>query len=161
MKREFRWAKHSEFFSPQCFWYFLHKKYITFLKKSFMDLKQFVVTALTEIDGALEKATTDSKKYRYTYWNNVWWNPTIDFEVQVYATEWIWKKEWIWINVAWIKLWTKWESNSTNHEQSVIKFSVERKNTPEQENEVNEEKWKYHAQTSYWIGSNEIRPKIF
>ena len=98
-----------------------------------MDLKTFVKEALSQIDSALEETTQESKKYTYSYWKNISWNATIDFEVQVYASDSWWASWWLGINVAWINIWTKWEIISKNHEQSTIKFNVLRQNTPEQE----------------------------
>lgn len=127
-------TKRTSFSLPQCFWYFLHKKVHNLSKKLLlMDLKQFVKTALIQIDEALEETTKNSTKHFYTYWKNISWNETIDFEVQVYASDEWWVSGGLWINVAWINIWTKWEIANKNHEQSTIKFNVLRKNTPEQE----------------------------
>ena len=108
-----------------------------------MDLKTFVKEALIQIDGALKETSETFTQYDYKYWKNIGWNPTIDFEIQVYAAEWTWTEWWIWINVAWINLWAKWKSDNTNYEQSKISFSVIRENTPRQDKIEQVERFRY------------------
>lgn len=98
-----------------------------------MDLKTFVKESLIQIDEALAETSERFTQYSYKYWRNNWGNLTIDFEVQVYASEWTWTTWWAWISVAWWKLWMNWESKNSNYEQSKISFSVVRENTPEQD----------------------------
>lgn len=115
-----------------------------------MDLETFVENALAQIDSALRKASSKNpEKYNYTYWRNASWNEVIDFEVQVYASDTAWANGGFWINVAWINVWTKWELATSNHEQSVIRFSVERKNTPKQ-NKIENDEWKKHNQLNVY-----------
>lgn len=149
------------FLSPMLLVLFAQKVHNFSKKLTYMDLKTFVRESLIQIDEALSETSGKFTQYKYKYWRNTWGNPTIDFEVQVYASEWTGTAWWAWISVAWWKLWVNWESNNSNYEQSKISFSIVRENTPEQENEEHEEKWKYHAQTSYWIGNNEISSKVF
>jgi hypothetical protein len=108
-----------------------------------MDLKTFVSWVLTEIDEWLKEASKKYNEYNFNYWSNSSWNPTIDFEVQVYAWDWTWTNGGIWINVAGIKLWTEWESSKSNYELSKISFSIVRENTPEQMKKEKEERIKY------------------
>ena len=108
-----------------------------------MDLKTFVKEALIQIDWALKETSERFTQYNYKYWKNAWWNPTIDFEVQVYASEWTWIEGGTWINVMWLNLWAKWESTSNNYEQSKISFSVVRENTPQQDKIEREERFRY------------------
>lgn len=98
-----------------------------------MNLKTFVSEALIEIDQALEDASKKFTKYNYKYWKNIGWNPTIDFEIQVHASEWTWIDWWAWITVAWVKIWANWERTTSNYEQSKICFSVVRENSPQQD----------------------------
>lgn len=98
-----------------------------------MDLKTFIKESLTQIDEALNETSKKFEKYNYKFWKNSWWNKTIDFDIQVYASEWTDTNWQIWINVAWIKVWANWESTKTNYELSKISFSIIRENTLEQE----------------------------
>ena len=107
-----------------------------------MDLKTFVREALLQIDSALEETSKEFTKYSYKYWKNAWWNPTIDFEVQVYASEWAWSEWEAWINVAFLKAWSHWERHNESHELSKISFSVVRENTSQQDAIEREERMK-------------------
>lgn len=105
-----------------------------------MDLKTFIKEALTQIDGAIEETSAVFDKYNYKYWKNTWWNQTIDFDIQVYASDWTGTNWWIWIDVAGFKIWTNWESIKSNYELSKISFSIIRENTLEQEQKEQIEK---------------------
>ncbi|OIO76506.1 hypothetical protein AUJ87_02700 [Candidatus Gracilibacteria bacterium CG1_02_38_174] len=95
-----------------------------------MDLKTFVKETLIEIDTALKEASINFEdKYTYKYGKNASGNNSIDFEVQVYASEGTGTDGGIGINVAGINLGTKGRSDNNNYEQSKISFSVVRENT--------------------------------
>lgn len=106
-----------------------------------MELKDFVSKVLTELDEALLDTSKKFKTYNYKYWRNSSWNPTIDFEVQVYASDWKATEWWLWINVAWFKVWAGWESTKSNSELSKISFSIVR------EENINNE----YFETETWI----------
>lgn len=123
---------------------FAQKVHNNYKKLPYMDLKTFIRESLIQIDEALTETSEKFTQYNYKYWRNTWGNPTIDFEIQVYASEWTWTAWWAWISVAWWKLWVNWESNNSNYEQSKICFSIVRENTPEQ-NKIEREESKKHA----------------
>lgn len=104
-----------------------------------MDLKDFIKQALIDIDKGLQEASDEiweeERKYNYKFWKNISGNSTIDFEVQVFASEKNdsdvnWK---IGIPTFWLWVSAKWWKETDSHELSKISFSVVRENTLDQE----------------------------
>lgn len=123
-----------------------------------MDLKTFVKNTLLELDKALSEASKEFPTHNYKFGKNASWNNSIDFEVQIYASEstWTWWNIDAWINVAWIKLWvwTKWETNKDSHELSKISFSIIRENSWEQELKEYEERKKFSKNKTWVVGTD-------
>ncbi len=97
-----------------------------------LDLKTFVKETLLQIDWALLEASWEFQTHNYKFWKNASWNTSIDFEVQVYASEWTGTNGWLWISVAWFKVWADGKSENSNSQLSKISFSIVRENTSEQ-----------------------------